>query len=148
MKLFKTCFAIVAALVLVSCNDDDDKNDVIIPGPPIGVEVRYEVSVSANMITQIGYRMGDGDIFYGQLDPDGSPTAWAGSLVALYTQMPETAWLQVKCLNNTGVTQTCTMKIYRGEELAESVTSPIAPADEDPETDDVKTVSASATIDE
>jgi hypothetical protein len=149
MKLLKRTFAFMCvALTLVSCSDDDDKNKPIIPGPPIGMEVKYEVSVSADMITQISYRMGDGTTFFGQLNPDASPLFWDGSLVALFSEMPETAFLEVKCLNNTGTVQTCTLKLYRGEELAQTITSPIAPADDDPETNDVRTVSTSVVIDE
>jgi|GEM_PF-3228408 len=150
MKLIKRTFAFLAvASTLISCGDDDKKNNIIIPGPPIGVEVKYEVSVTADMITKISYRMGDGTTFFGQLDPDGSPLLWEESLVALYTNMPETAFLEVKCRNTSGTVKTVTLNFYRGEELVETITSPVAPADADDQIeDDIVTTTLTKTFDE
>jgi hypothetical protein len=148
MKLFKRTFAFLAvALTLLSCGDDDD-NGIIIPGPPVGVEVKYEVSASTNMVTKISYRMGDdSDTLFGALDPE-NPTEWQKILVALYTQMPETAFLEVKCINHTATIQNCTLKLYRGTELLQSVNGVVPPADDDDDTDDTVTTTATATIDQ
>lgn len=150
MKPIKQTLAFLGvALTLISCGGDDDNNNIIIPGPPIGVEIKYEVSVTANMITKISYRMGDGTTFFGQLDPDGSPLLWDESLVALYTKMPEVAFLEVKCRNTSDTPKTCTLNIYNGDELLETITSPVAPADGDAETeDDIVTTTLTKIIDE
>ncbi len=148
MKLLRIAFTMTAALFLASCTDDDDKDKIIIPGPPIGVEIKYEVTVTTDMITQISYKMGDGDMFYGQLNPDGPRTLWSRTLVALYAQMPETAYLQAKCINPTTTVQTCTLNLYRNNELVDTKTGVVAPMDDDEETDDTVTITTSKIISE
>ncbi len=149
MKIFKTAFAMAAAVALASCSDNDDKQNIIIPGPPIGVEVKYEVVASADIITQISYKMGDGDLFYGHAGPDGTNTSWYSTMIALYNKMPQMAFLQTKCRNTTGTVQTCTLNIYREEVLIETITAPVALADEDDETqDDIVTTTITKAIGE
>ncbi len=149
MKTIKK-FALLIGLAFVALNiscDDKDEVKPIIPGPAIGVEVKYEVVASANMITQISYRMGDGDLLNGQLDPD-SRLQWDKILIAMFSQMPETAFLQVKCLNNTNTNQLCTLNIYNGTELVETRSQTVPPADDNSATDDTVIVTATTVINE
>ena len=148
MKLFKQTFAfVIIALTLVSCSDDDDKNRIIIPGPPVGVEVKYEVSSTVNMITKISYSLGDGNTFFGAIDPD-SPTLWDKVLVALYSKMPEAALLEVNCINNSTEMQNCTLNIYKSGVLIATKTGLVPPADDDVNTDDTVTTKLTSIISE
>lgn len=147
MKLLnKIGLLALVATSLFSC-EDDEKMGPIIPGPPTGVEVTYEVSVSADIITQISYRMGDGDLLFGNPNPDNA-LLWSKILVAMFSKMPETVFLQAKCLNNTATPQTCTLKIYEGSELIKTQTGVVPPADTNPTTDDTVTITTSTTITE
>ena len=137
-------FAFVA--LNVSCGDDDEMRPII-PGPPVGIEVKYEAVVTSTMISQISYRMGNGDTLNGELDPDNT-LSWNKILISLFSKMPETAFLQVKCRNTTTTNQTCTLNIYKGTELVKTQTTNVPPADDNPETDDTITVTASIIINE
>ena len=148
MKLFKQTFAfVIIALTLVSCSDDDDKNKIIIPGPPVGVEVKYEVSSTVNMITKISYSLGDGDTSFGILNPD-SPMLWDIILVSRYKDMPEGALLEAKCINNTDETQICTLNIYKSGVLIAVKNGLVPPADDDVNTDDTVTIRLTKIISE
>ncbi|SCY34682.1 hypothetical protein [Flavobacterium caeni] len=149
MKILKTTLWVLGAVFLLeACSDNDDKDKIIVPGPPVGVEVKYEVTASTDMITQISYKMGDGDLFYGTPGPDGSHTTWNKTLVALFSQMPETAYLQTKCINDTETDQTCTLNIYRNNVLVHTQSGVVTPADDDPETDDTVTITTTKIISE
>lgn len=134
------------AALNVSCGGDDEIKPII-PGPPVGVEVKYEAVVTTGMISQISYRMGNGDTLNGELDPD-NMLSWNRILIALFSQMPETAFLQVKCLNTTTTNQTCTLNIYKGTDLVKTQTTNVPPADDNPDTDDTVTITTSIIINE
>lgn len=149
MKIFKSIqiFGVLAlALFLGSCNNDDDGVRPIIPGAPVGVDVKFQVTASADVITEIAYRMGDGNLFYGSFEEN--PTEWEKVTASLFRNMPEEAYLRVKCLNRTEAVQNCTLRIFRGEELIETLTRPVAIADDKPETDDTVVISVSKLIHE
>ena len=146
IRKFGLLIGFAFAALNVSCGGDDEIKPII-PGPPVGVEVKYEAVVTTSMISQISYRMGNGDTLNGELDPD-NMLSWNRILIALFSQMPATAFLQVKCLNSTTTNQTCTLNIYKGTDLVKTVTTNVPPADDNPDTDDSVTITTSIIINE
>lgn len=146
IRKFGLLISFAFVVMNVSCGGDDEICPII-PGPPVGVEVKYEAVITTGMISQISYRMGNGDTLNGQLDPD-NMLSWDKILIALFSKMPETAFLQVKCLNTTTTNQTCTLNIYKGTELVKTQTTNVPPADDNPDTDDTITITATTIINE
>lgn len=145
LKKITALFALTVGITLLSCKEDDDMGPII-PGPPTGSEIKYKLDVSADIITEISYRTGTGNTFYGNLLPD-SRLSWYNIIVLPFWEMPATAYVQAKFLNNTDTEKTYTFEIYQDTTLVKTSSGVILPADDDPETNDVVTKSTSIEID-
>lgn len=107
---FGSLLLMVLSVALVSCNDDDDVK-TIVPGTPTGTDIRYEVATSANIITKIRYKKGNGDFAFGHSTPD-TINDWFMTVVVMFAEQPLNAEVEVTMKNNTGQNQNYTMEIY------------------------------------
>lgn len=134
-------------VTLASCSKDDDDNGPIIPGPPTGSEVKYKVSVPVDMMTQIKFKTGTGEMFYGEIKPD-SRLSWNKIIVVPFANMPFDAFIEAKFRNTSDVPQTYTLEIYKDNVLVKTASGTVAMVDDDEETDDIVTGSTQVTIEE
>ncbi len=147
MKIFKTIqfFAVIMlAAASVSCNNDDDGVKPIIPGPPTGTEIRYEISVSTDMIDYIQYKQANNTTEEGELFPE-DPTQWNKSIVIPFVYLPYTVDMRVDFINPTTATQSYTLKIFHDNELVKTATGTVNP--DDPEIEEPVKVTRTITFD-
>jgi len=136
MKTIKKLSTLLVLLMVsfsgISCSEDDDRPKEIIPGPPVGTEIRYKLTASTNMITAITYKKSDGNMESSFVTID-SPTLWTKSIVV---QKPFTTRLDVKFKNTTSDVQNYAVEIFIDGVSANTQTGTIAvapnpPVDED-----------------
>lgn len=113
---------ILAALAFttVSCSDDDDSNGPIIPGPPTGTDIRYEVISSVDMIDAIRYKDGSGTTLNGELSVE-NPLEWRKTIVVFFSAQPYNVKATVDFINTSEQAHTYTMNIYEDGELAHTI---------------------------
>ncbi|MFT3795292.1 hypothetical protein [Flavobacterium sp.] len=123
MKTLKKIGALLLlslSVSLVSCNSDDDDNKPIIPGPPTGTDIRYEVETSANIIKKIRYKKGNDQFAFGYSTPD-SPNSWFMTIIVDFVDQPMTAEAEVTMKNDTGFEQSYTFQIFEDNEVVATV---------------------------
>lgn len=147
MKIFKSIqiFGVMAmALLSVSCNNDDDGVKPIIPGPPTGTEIRYEIAASTDMIKMIKYKQANNTTEEGELFPE-NPTQWNKTIVIPFVYLPYSVDMRVDFVNPTTETQSYQLKIFHDNELVKTATGTINP--DDPEVEEPVTVTRTITFD-
>lgn len=128
LKKIGALLVLVLSVSFVSCNDDDDKNKVIIPGPPTGTDIRYEVEASTSIIEKIRYKKGNGQFAFGHDSPD-AINNWSMTIVIDFEDQPMLAAADVTFKNDSGVDQNYTLKIFEDGELVETQSGTLEPAD-------------------
>ena len=131
MKNFKKITSILLLAIsvsFVSCGDDDDAAGPIIPGPPTGVDIRYEVIVSANMIDAIKYDNGNDQMLNGDVSVE-NPLLWSKTIVVFFSDLPYNVKTTVDFANMTNQPQTYTLNIYENGELVDTTNGSV-PADD------------------
>ena len=125
MKKFKKSSLILllfaVSMVAFSCNSDDDAKEII-PGTPVGTDVRYKLIVSApSIVTSIKYKKGDGNTGTDGFDVD-SPTEWTKTIIV---KKPFVTKLEVTFRNSTNAVQNYTFQIYTDGVLSDTQTGQI-----------------------
>jgi hypothetical protein len=103
-----TVLIVLFCVVFMSCSDNDDKSNVIIPGPPVGTEVRYEVSAEADIITDIKFNKADATVADGTISSE-TPNQWSFTIIVA---KPFAAEVKADFVNTSSIQINGAMDIY------------------------------------
>ena len=117
MKKISTLILMTLAFVAVSCVGDDD--NVIIPGPPTGTDVRYMASAGTTMFESIRFVGSDGEFNQGFPNAE-NPTQWSRTIIVPFPAQPFVALAEIKFKNQATTPQNFTLKIFEDNVLVKT----------------------------